>query len=158
MAENRRAKGQHAACRIATPAHPGAGQALLELLDAAFNGARAKRPAFLPKFKVLHSPLVTVKVAGQVISPAFVQSGDNFVNTAPIKVLFVDVEPMGTLLDLFFIGIECLSRFGQVLAGVKPIDNLPTIGTDIFRHIPNPSGPVSNYRSLLSGGQLMGNG
>ncbi len=121
ITQNGSPDGNHAIGLFSFPTHAGTDQALFELFDAAFDGARANGKALFAKGKILHPALMSFKIAGEVSTFMAVQSGDDFVDASQIEMVFVNFEPALALFDIIVFRAQSQSRLGQVLHGMKPV-------------------------------------
>ncbi len=106
IAQDSGADDQHSLGRVSIPTHTRACQALLKLFNSAFNRTRPNGQAFFSKFKLWHPPLVTFKVAGEVVSLPFFQHGNDVVNTPHVEMVLVGFEPSAAFWAACIIGIE----------------------------------------------------
>jgi len=116
---------QHLASAVARPAHTSASEPSLELLDSAFDGARANGIAFFAKLLILHATLMNAEIASvfwQVGTFEFQGNGSGGTKEEVIESMSV---PACSTIRVQ--GEESGRSERQMLAGMEPINNLEAV-------------------------------
>src|SRR5579863_136910 len=122
LAKDGRPQDNHPVKGRTRPAHAGASQALFELLDATFDATRANRQAIRSELDILHAAGVFTEVIAPGIQTVALELFKDQVDFAFEQQRLEVLRPAqggGRVISK-----TSLSGLSQMLAGMKPIDNL----------------------------------
>ncbi len=124
-------------------------------MPANWCGFRANWEAGFPKGARRHPALLAFNVRCPVSPCAPVQGCPEGVKTSPVAMSFGGVKPSGALMAGVRIGLPAVCRRGQLVQGLKPIHQRPTIRAQRCRHGPSPRGTSATTGACFGGGHVV---